>query len=183
MTTTLVIVVMSAWLGALSVLAAVVVRQVALLSKLVDPDYSLDGLTVGRRLPQQVASLLPDSSGAILVLGASCAPCRELAQNLGAIDLEQAVVAIIEGDPVHAMPLAEALPVGVRAIAGEKADAAYSALDLQTTPFLFLIERRQIVDKAVLRGADHLRSLLGAAPRTVGTARPLTQALEVQNAG
>jgi hypothetical protein len=150
----------AAWIGVLSVVIALLVRQVALLTKQVDPRHSLDGLTVGRRIPRPLADLLPDSSGSVLVLGSGCAPCLELVNDLRDVDIEHPVVAVIEGEPALAAVLAEKLPSGMRRVTGEEADRAYAALDLQTTPFIFSVDRRQIVFKTPLKGAEDFLSLL-----------------------
>lgn len=179
---TLALFVVAVWMGVLSVVTALLVRQVALLTHWVDPDYALDGLPRGHRIPKVLAELLPDGSGSVLVLGAQCAPCRELAYELRGATIEQPVVAVIEGDEAPAAALAGVLPPDVRALSGEAAARAFSALQLETTPFAFLVEQRQIVDKAVLRGATHFLSLVqefGGPPTT----EPQVRTLELPSVG
>jgi hypothetical protein len=175
---TLALVFVSAWIGALSVISALLVRQVGLLTYRVDPDYSLDGLAVGRRFPRLVTDLLPGGSGIVMVLGAGCSPCRELVHGLRGLSVEGPVVAIIEGDETLAAALVEELPAGVQPMIGDEAGRAYSALDLQTTPFLFSVDQRKIVHKTVLRGAPHFVSFL-QQPETVPTSRPQAQTVEL----
>lgn len=172
----------AAWIGVLSVVSALLVRQVALLTEQVDPRYSLDGLTVGRRIPKSLADLLPNSSGSVLVLGSGCAPCLELVNDLREVDIEHPVVAVIEGEPLLAAVLAERLPSGVQPVTGEEADRAYAELDLQTTPFMFSVDRRQIVFKTPLRGAEDFLSFLRRF-EVKPQKQSRLQAREIQNVG
>jgi hypothetical protein len=168
------------WIAVLSVVSALLVRQVALLSERMDPAYSLDGLTVGRRIPKSLADLLPNSSGSVLVLGSGCAPCLELVNDLREVNVEHPVVAIVEGDPALAATLVERLPSEVRAVTGEEADRAYTELDLQTTPFMFSVDRRQIVFKTPLKGAEDFLSLLQRS-EVKPSRQSRVQAREIQN--
>lgn len=175
----LALVVASAWLAVLSVLNALLVRQVALLTARVDPDYALDGLAIGRRLPRALADLLPDGSGSVLVLGAGCGPCRELALGLPGTVGPHPVLALIEGDETAAVALAEVLPGDFKVLVGEAANRAYVDLELQTTPFLVTAERREIVHKVVPRGPNHFLSMLA----NVNETRSPALRVEVSNAG
>ncbi|MFL5900074.1 MAG: hypothetical protein ACJ75S_02600 [Solirubrobacterales bacterium] len=156
----LAVVLISAWLGILSVVIALLVRQVALLTYRVDPDYALDGLAVGRRIPSSISKLLPEGSGSVLVLGVGCGACRELVDGLRGHVIDEPLVAIIEGDELLAQTLVEALPENIQTLTGQSAEHAYSALGLQTTPFMFSVEHRKILRKDVLRGLRHFLSLL-----------------------
>lgn len=161
----------SVWIGVLSIVSALLVRQVALLSKRIDPDYAMDGLAVGRRIPHWLADLLPGGSGSVLVLGAGCAPCRELAHGLRGLDVDLPVVAVIEGDEANGATLSQDLPSSFQVLTGPTAMRAYSDLKLETTPFLFSVDRREIVDKAVPRGAQHFLSLFQTPEDGASSAR------------
>lgn len=179
---TLALFVAAAWMGVLSILTALLVRQVSLLTHHMDPDYALDGLARGRRIPSSLAEHLPNGRGGVLVLGAGCGPCRELARDLRGVDIEHPLVAVIEGDESQAAVLAATLPSNVRTITGEAAARAYSSLQLETTPFAFFVEQREIVEKAVLKGATHFNALMQewvAAPTHYSRVRTL----ELPNVG
>jgi hypothetical protein len=173
----------AAWIGALSILVALLVRQVALLTHRLDPDYALDGLPRGRRVPGSLAESLPDGSGSVLVLGAGCGPCRKLARELQELAIDHyPIVAVVEGDEAAASALAAVLPSGIRTVTGEEGNRMYSRLQLETTPFAFFVEQRQIVEKAVLRGAEHFQALLEESAASPSRNTPL-RTLEVSNAG
>lgn len=178
----LAIALVSVWLATLSIVAALLVRQVALLSKRLDPDYAMDGLLLGRRIPDWLSDLLPDESGALLFLGASCNPCRKLAYDLGGLDVDQPVVAVIEGGGETSEKLAHDLPSSFKVLTGEMAELAFSDLGLETTPFLFWVDRRKIVNKAVPRGAPHFLSLL-QTPEMAKVSSPQAHLVEVSNVG
>jgi hypothetical protein len=141
---TLALFIIAAWISALSILVALLVRQVSLLTHRMDPDYALDGLPRGRRIPSSLADHLPGGSGGVLVLGAGCSPCRKLAYELKGLEVAQPVVALIEGEERSAAVLAAALPHSMKRVVGVEAAHAYSALQLETTPFAFFVDRREI---------------------------------------
>jgi hypothetical protein len=178
----LVLVLVSAWIGILSIISALLVRQVALLSKRLDPDYAMDGLPVGRRIPSWLAECLPDESGSVLVLGARCDPCRKLAHDLRDMEVALPVVAVIEGDESIGAALSQDLPSAFQVLMGQAAERAYSELSLETTPFFFSVRRREIVHKAVPRGAQHFLSLLQMPEATASNGHSI-QTPEVLNAG
>jgi len=166
---TLALVLAAVWMGALSITVALLVRQVALLTHHVDPDYALDGLPVGRKLPQSLIHMLPEGSGSVLVLGADCEPCKQLVHDLRGATFARPSVVVIEGEEKSAAALAVELAVELRCLVGDEAATAYAALRLNTTPFVFLVDQGEIKEKAVPRGAAYLLGLLGQSEKSART--------------
>lgn len=177
---TMAVVLVSLWMAVLTVAIALLMRQVAILTHYLDPDYAPDGLPVGRRIPRAIADLLPNGTGGLLVLGAGCAPCRELAVNLRGASFAAPLVVLIEGDANLAAAIASELPAEARILAGEEARDPYSSLALQTTPFLFLVEGREIVKKTTPQSAGHLLSMLEKT-HSEPVSRQQARSLELSN--
>ena len=157
--------VVAIWLVVATVVVMLLVRQVGLLTLRADRAAEgprLDGISVGSAVSETVAELLPAGGVRtnVLVLGATCGPCRQLVDDLATEQLSGVMVALVEGDPVSGEGVASRLPDAVVTVVGPRADAAMKAFDLQTTPFLFVVEDGVVVSKDVLRGASHLLSLM-----------------------
>jgi hypothetical protein len=158
------VVAVAVWLVVATVVMILLVRQVGLLTlraDRADEGPRLDGISVGRDVPEAVSALLPGvrDRANVLILGATCGPCRELVDNLAPARITATTVAVIEGDEAAAEGVASRLPSGIRRVTGARAAAAMKALDLQTTPFLFLVDDGVVVGKDVVRSADHYLTL------------------------
>jgi hypothetical protein len=164
------LVVVAAWLAALTLLGLLLVRQVGLMTVRLDRDLHgaapvEDGLAVGDPIPEPIRSWLDGRGGPqfILVLGAVCGPCRELAEDLDGRAIGSPVLAVISGNPGSARRLQEALPAAIPSMLDPAAHAAVRALGISTTPFVFEVRGERIAAKAALRGADHLERFIGEA--------------------
>jgi len=164
------VVVVAAWLAAVTLVTLLLVRQVGLVTVRLDRDLQgaapvEDGLEVGDPVPEPVRAWLDGRGGPqfILILGAVCGPCRELAADLEDRSVGSPVLAIISGNPSSARTLQEALPAAIPSMLDPTAHAAVRALAISTTPFVFEVRGGRIAAKAALRGAEHLERFIGDA--------------------
>ena len=163
------------WLGALTLVAVLLVRQVGLLTlRLSAAGQALavenDGPEVGTNIPEDVTSALPDLEAErayLLLISAGCTPCRELVADVGDRSFEQTIVALVPGDEERGGELASLLPSGIRAVLDPEATRLAEALGLQSTPFILELERGKVTRKAYLyEGASDFIEFVGsgAAP-------------------
>lgn len=146
------------WLGILTLVVVLLVRQIGLLTVRLSvvgqaPDLDNDGPEVGSNVPEEVAFALPEVGGErayILLISASCTPCRELVVGIRQHDFEQTVVALVPGDEELADELAALLPSGVRAVRDPEARRLAGALGISSTPFAVEVEHGTVTRKAYL---------------------------------
>ena len=153
------------WLGVLTLVAVLLVRQIGLLTvrlSVASQGLALDndGPEVGRSIPDEVASALrnlEEERAYLLLISASCDPCRELVADLGGRRFEREIVALVPGRPEQASELAALLPSGVRVVLDPHATRLAGALGLESTPFAIEVERGTVTRKAYLHeGASDL---------------------------
>ena len=146
------------WLGALTFVVVLLVRQVGLLTvrlSMATQAISLDddGPEVGSALPEDVAEVVPDGERAyLLLISASCEPCRELVVELDGHQFEQSVVALVPGRQEQASELAALLPPGMRVVVDPEATQLAESLDLESTPFAIEVEGGTVTSKVHLFG-------------------------------
>lgn len=160
------------WLAVLSFVLILVIRQIALVTARLDAAGSLfsvadDGLDVGNEVPEEILSRIPQlrsDLAYVLVISATCMPCRELATELSTIPYEAPrTVALLAGREELAQGLEELLPQHIEVIRDPDAtELAKDGFQLQSTPFAFQVERGTITGKAYLRSATHLVELIEA---------------------
>ena len=177
------------WLGVLTLIAVLLVRQIGLLTvrlNVASQTLSLDdGPEVGSDVPEEVASVLPgrDERSYLLLVSAGCEPCRELVSDLGEHRFEQSVVALVPGRAEQASELAALLPSGVRAVLDPKATRLAEVLELESTPFALEIEGGTFTRKAFLHeGASDLIGFVGSGdpPPQKGSFVELTEKKAVE---
>ncbi len=153
------------WLGALTLVVVLLVRQIGLLTvrlSVAGGATSLDddGPDVGSSVPEDVAAVLPDRAAErafLLLISSSCTPCRELVVDLGKHRFEQKVVALVPGPEEQSGELAALLPSGIGVVLDPEATRLAEALDLESTPFALEVERGTVTRKAYLHeGASDL---------------------------
>lgn len=152
------LVLVSAWLGILTLVVVLIVRQIGLLTvrlSLAGEAFSLDdgGPEIGSRVPDEVASVLPELNEGrahLLLLSASCGPCRELAEELSGRRIDSTVVALIPGRQEVAEGTADLLPSGIRTVLDPEAGELSEHLKIQSTPFALRIEDGNVSKKAHL---------------------------------
>ena len=162
------VVVSGLWMSALTLVTLGLLRQIGLLTVRLDRERQAsapvnDGLAIGEDLPGEVLSQLAvddDSVGYLLILGAVCAPCRELANDLQGRLLSRPVTALVSGSQDLADSMAELLPSGVTVLRDTGEGELAKSLRIETSPFAFEIVAGKVHGKAILRGADHLLSFI-----------------------
>jgi hypothetical protein len=93
------------WLGVLTLVVVLLVRQVGLLTvrlSVAGEAASLDndGPEIGSSVPEDVALVLPDQAqehAYLLLISSTCLPCWELATDLAEHRFEQNIVALVPG--------------------------------------------------------------------------------------
>ena len=166
------------WLGVLTLVAVLLVRQVGLLTvRLSVAGQALavenDGPEVGSDIPEDVTFALPDLEAErayLLLISANCTPCRELVADIGDRGFEQTIVALVPGNEEQASELASLLPSGIRAVLDPEAASLAETLKLRSTPFALEIERGRVTRKAYLyEGASDLIEFVGSGTAPAGT--------------
>ena len=173
--TTIALVVGSVWLGVLTLVIVLSVRQIGLLTvrlsttrnneipeTIEESDFSVDsdGPEVGSEIPEEMTSVLPDLSQDgmhhILLVSANCSPCRELASELRRQSFTSPVTALVAGrNEGLADGLEELLPSGVRTVRDPEATKLARSLNIQSTPFAVAVGNGRVVKKTyVYRPAD-----------------------------
>jgi hypothetical protein len=116
------LVLVSAWLGVLTFVVMLLVRQVGLLTvrlSMATQAMSLDddGPEIGGSLPEDVAEVMPEGERAyLLLISAGCDPCRELVAELDGHRFEQKVVALVPGRQEQVAELVALLPPDIRVV-------------------------------------------------------------------
>ena len=153
------------WLGVLTLVVVLLVRQVGLLTvrlSVAGEATSLDndGPEIGSSVPEDVAVVLPDQAeehAYLLLISSTCLPCWELATDLAEHCFEQNIVALVPGHEEQAGELAALLPSSMRVVLDPEATRLAGALQLESTPFALEIERGAVTRKAYLhQGASDL---------------------------
>jgi hypothetical protein len=177
------------WLGVLTLVVVLLVRQVGLLTvrlSMATQAISLDedGPEIGSDLPEDVTEVMPEGESAyLLLISATCVPCRELVGELEGHHFEQSVVALVPGRAEQASELAALLPSGVRAVLDPKATRLAEVLGLESTPFALEIEGGTFTRKAFLHeGASDLIGFVssGDTPPQKGSVVELTEKKAVE---
>jgi hypothetical protein len=109
----------------------------------------------------------------MLLLSATCAPCRELVSDVGERHFEQTIVALVPGDEQMAGELASLLPSGMQAVPDPDATKLAEVLGISSTPFILEVENGAVTRKAYLyNGApDFVEFVETAAVETNGFVR------------
>jgi hypothetical protein len=161
------LVLVCAWLGVLTFVVMLLVRQIGLLTvrlSMAMQTTSLDddGPEIGSRLPEDVAEVMPEGERAyLLLISAGCDPCRELVAELDGHRFEQEVVALVPGRQEQAGELAALLPPGIRVVLDPEATQLAESLDLESTPFALEVESGTVSRKVhVYGGASALFEFL-----------------------
>jgi len=159
------------WLGVLTLVVVLLVRQVGLLTvrlSVAGEARSLDddGLEVGSSVPEDVAAVLPDQGeeqAYLLLISSTCRPCWELVTDLGEHRFEQNIVALVPGQGEQAGELASLLPSSMQVVLDPEATRLAGALQLESTPFALEIGRGAVTRKAYLHeGASDLIEFVGS---------------------
>lgn len=169
----LVIAVTALWLGSITLVVLVLVRQTALLTarlemsgpRLGTPE---DGIELGRPVPNEVLALLPNLDPGphyLLTLSAVCLPCRELVAQLGRRPRGIAMTALLSGSGEPAAVLDRLMPADVQVVRDPDAARLSGLLGVKSTPFVMQIREGQVRGKAFLHGVSDLERLVQASRR------------------
>jgi hypothetical protein len=152
------LVLVCAWLGVLTLVVVLLVRQVGLLTvrlSIAAQTMSLDedGPDVGTNLPEDVAEVMPDEGRAyLLLISEGCDPCRELVAELDGHRFEQKFVALVPGRQEQAAELAALLPEGIKVVLDPEATELAESLDLESTPFALEVDSGTVTRKVHVYG-------------------------------
>lgn len=163
------IVLVCAWLGVLTFVVMLLVRQVGLLTvrlSAATQAMSLDddGPEIGSSLPEDVTEVMPEGEPAyLLLISAGCDPCRELVAELDGHRFEQGVVALVPGRQEQAGELAALLSPGMPVVLDPEATQLAESLNLESTPFALEVEGGTVARKVHLHGgASDLFEFMGS---------------------
>ena len=105
----------------------------------------------------------------LLLLSATCSPCRSLAMRLTRGDIRLATVALISGSSRTAEAIADLLPNEVMKVFDPRARDAAASLDIDSVPFGLRIENGLVQAKTYLHDTSDVARLQG--PGTDGKDR------------
>jgi hypothetical protein len=152
------LVLVCAWLGVLTFVVILLVRQVGLLTVRVSiatraTSLDEDGPEIGTSLPEDVAEVMPEKERAyLLLISEGCDPCRELVVELDGHRFEQKIVALVPGREEQAAELAALLPSDIKVVLDPEAIQLVESLDLESTPFVLEVEDGIVTRKVHLFG-------------------------------
>ncbi len=159
------------WLGVLTLVVVLLVRQIGLLTVRLSVSSQVsslddDGPEVGSAVPEYVSSVLLDleERAYLVLISSTCTPCWELVADLGEYRFEQKIVALVPGREEHARELAALLPSSIRVVLDPEASRLAESLELESTPFALEVQRGTITRKAYLHeGASDLFAFVESA--------------------
>lgn len=152
------LVVVGTWLGVLTLVTILTVRQIGLLTLRVarpGDQFSLaaDGPKLGSAIPPEVAATVPELARGhthLVLLSATCTPCRERAAELGRHRLPPRTIALIPGPAELADGVAALLPRGVSIVRNPAAGHIADALQIKSAPFAVAVEDGTVTGKIYL---------------------------------
>ena len=174
------LVAVSAWLLVLNIIMVLVVRQIALLTlrlatrdDVAKPmqeshehhfDVTNDGPRVGYPVAEETLVALPEAReiAHVLVVSATCVPCRKLVVELRRRSFREPVVVLLSGRESVAAGMAALLPPGVRIIRDPDATNVSGLLNVHSTPFAVSFDRGVVVAKTYLEEAAAFIDLIEA---------------------
>lgn len=190
------------WLAALTLVVILCIRQIALLTVMaseqryaamptVVDDFSVadDGPELGASVPQKMLSEIPELAGegaCILLLSATCGPCRKLATDLRtrrfpAAHAQMPVIALVTGREELAEGLVPLLSSGIRILRDPAAMEYAQALHIQSTPFAVAIAAGIVTKKGFMySGTDFIRFVKSSADNTTSSGSSDSTSLEVR---
>jgi len=161
------VVLLSLWLGALTLAVLLLIRQIGLITVRLDVARSGrdDGLGIGDRVPTQVLAALPELEHGLvylLFLSPSCGPCLEIVPELGSQDFEAPVIALFGGRDEMADDFEATFPSEIRTMRDPIASEVADTLKIRSTPFAIEIETGIVTGKTYMREAADLVRLMAA---------------------
>ncbi len=148
------------WLLAVTVAVLALVRQIGLVTVRLEyrPSPAPDGgPMIGSRVPAAAREVVPElelGRVAILFLSPTCAPCAQIAPELGSF--RQQVIAAVPGTDEAAAEFARLIPAQMRVIRDPDATKLGHAFEVQGAPFLVAAEAGIVSGKAYLSTVEDL---------------------------
>jgi hypothetical protein len=160
----------AAWLGLLTIVTLLVVRQIGLITLRLDvvdqPGLAPgDGLDIGLEVPEEATQHLPqlaEGLSYVLLLGGTCAPCRELAPQLSSVRTRGTVLALVTGRDEQAGDLVRMLPPSFEVVGDPAAVETARALGMERTPSVLEIESGVVTGKARISSGGDFQNLIDA---------------------
>jgi hypothetical protein len=166
----------TAWLAVLTLVVLLLVRQIGLLTVRLDMaageriSMDEDGLALGTQVSERTVAALPElNSGVkyVLLFSASCDPCLDVAHDLGHVELNGDVVALVAGKKELADEIAGRLH-GVRIVRDPAAAELAGELAVSSVPFAFEISETVVTAKKYLHSARDLEALINSGSDRAG---------------
>ena len=166
-----VVALVAVWLGLVTLVVLLLVRQIGLLTVRLEqagPRISMDndGIDIGRPVPERTLGAVPELATGrkyAVVLSASCAPCHDVAAELGPARLDADVVVLVAGDEELTAQVV-ALLDGIDVVLDPQATEATSGLEIATAPFAFEVTAGVVTGKTYLQSVGDLAALIDAVP-------------------
>lgn len=162
------------WLGVLTLVVLVLVRQVAIIGARPQLDaqsspQSEAGLLIGTKVPADAQAALGDLNGGpvyLLFLSPTCRPCVEIASELSRQSFRRPVLALFAGNDDMAADFQALFPPTFHVIRDPAATSVAEALEVHGAPFALQIESGVLTGKARLRGVEDLAGFIEAYDRS-----------------
>lgn len=159
---------LAVWLGVLTLVIILTVRQIGVITvqlSLAGPGFSVDndGPEIGSPIPDKVKTALPlknTQPTTILLISATCTPCRTLAEDLQKYRFDSPVITLLTGRQELADGLAEMLAANTDIVRDPEATQIAEAFNIHSTPFALRVEADQVKLKTYVRTADHFLALV-----------------------
>lgn len=173
------LIVIVAWLGVLSLVLVLAIRQITLLTARIDRSgvvYRMeDGPAIGSQVPDGVVEALPGVLTGVthlLLISATCTPCRQLAEELRDKTLPKngTTTALVPGRTELANGIVNLLPSDTEIVRDPDATEIAHALQLQRVPAALTLERGIVVAKSppITSASELLRFLEHSAEGSIG---------------
>ena len=159
---------MAVWLGILTLVIVLTIRQIGIMTvqlSLAGSGFSVDkdGPEVDSPVPAVVKTSLPLINVepiTILLLSATCTPCRSLAEDLQKYRFDSPVITLLTGRQELVDGLAAMLSTNTHIVSDPQAAQIAEAFNIHSTPFALRIEAGKVKVKTYVRGADHFLALV-----------------------
>lgn len=159
---------MSVWLGVLTLIIVLTIRQIGVMTvqlSMIGPGFSVDkdGPEVGSSIPDVVTTALPQMNAeptTIMLISATCTPCRTLAEDLRKYRFDSPVVTLLTGRQELADSLAETLSANTHIVRDPQATQIAEAFNIHSTPFALKVESGKVKLKTYVRTANHFLALV-----------------------
>jgi hypothetical protein len=159
---------MAVWLGVLTLVIVLTIRQIGIITvqlSMAGPGFSVDkdGPEVGSSVPDSVMNTLPQitaESTTILLVSATCTPCRTLIEDLQEYHFDSPVITLLAGRQELADGLARMLSANTVIVRDPQATQIAEAFNIYSTPFALRVEAAQVKLKTYVRTTDHFLALV-----------------------